>query len=55
VIAGPTCDSFDVLYTDRALAPVDIGDLLIVPGMGAYTNASASTFNGFPVARLVSF
>ncbi len=55
VIAGPTCDSFDVLYTDRALPPVDIGDLLIVPGMGAYTNASASTFNGFPVARLVSF
>ena len=55
VIAGPTCDSFDVLYTDRALAPVEIGDLLIVPGMGAYTNASASTFNGFPVARLVSF
>jgi ornithine decarboxylase len=55
VIAGPTCDSFDVLYTDRALAPVDIGDLLIVPGMGAYTNASASTFNGFPVARLVTF
>jgi ornithine decarboxylase len=55
VIAGPTCDSFDVLYTDRALPALDIGDLLIVPGMGAYTNASASTFNGFPVARLVAF
>lgn len=55
VIAGPTCDSFDVLYTDRALPPLEIGDLLIVPGMGAYTNASASTFNGFPLARLVAF
>jgi ornithine decarboxylase len=55
VIAGPTCDSFDVLYTDRALPPAEIGDLLIVPGMGAYTNASASTFNGFPLARLVAF
>lgn len=55
VIAGPTCDSFDVLYTDRALPPAETGDLLIVPGMGAYTNASASTFNGFPLARLVAF
>jgi len=55
VIAGPTCDSFDVLYTDRALPPAEIGDLLIVPGMGAYTNASASTFNGFPLTRLVAF
>jgi ornithine decarboxylase len=55
VIAGPTCDSFDVLYTDRALPPAEIGDILIVPGMGAYTNASASTFNGFPLARLVAF
>ena len=26
VIAGPTCDSFDVLYTDRALPPAEIGD-----------------------------
>ena len=55
VIAGPTCDSFDVLYTDRALPRVETGDLLLVPGMGAYTNASASTFNGFPLARLVAF
>ena len=55
VIAGPTCDSFDVLYTERALPPAETGDLLIVPGMGAYTNASASTFNGFPLARLVAF
>ena len=55
VIAGPTCDSFDVLYTDRALAHVEMGDLLVVPGMGAYTSASASTFNGLPVARLVTF
>jgi len=55
VIAGPTCDSFDVLYTDRALAPVEMGDLLVVPGMGAYTSASASTFNGLPITRLVTF
>jgi len=55
VIAGPTCDSFDVPYTDRALPRVEIGDVLLVPGMGAYTNASASTFNGFPLTRLVAF
>ena len=29
------------------LPDMEIGDLLIVPGMGAYTKASATSFNGF--------
>ena len=52
-IAGGTCDSYDILYSDRALPPMEIGDLILVPGMGAYTSVSASHFNGFPPPRLV--
>jgi ornithine decarboxylase len=51
VIAGPTCDSFDVVYSNRALPELAVGDLMLVDGMGAYTNASASEFNGLPKAK----
>lgn len=54
VIAGPTCDSFDVIYANRALPDLEIGDLLLVAGMGAYTNASATDFNGLPRATLTA-
>ena len=53
VIAGPTCDSFDVVYSNRALPELVIGDLMLVDGMGAYTNASASDFNGLGRAKVV--
>jgi len=45
VLAGPTCDSFDVVYRDIILPPLEIGDLLIFPAMGAYCAVSASSFN----------
>ena len=47
VVAGPTCDSIDIVSRDQMLPDLEIGDLLIVPGMGAYTRASATSFNGF--------
>ncbi len=52
VIAGPTCDSADILY-DRAdyQLPIDleIGDRVEILGTGAYTTTYASVgFNGFP-------
>jgi len=47
VVAGPTCDSIDIVSEDQLLPDLEIGDLLLVPGMGAYTKASASAFNGF--------
>jgi hypothetical protein len=47
VVAGPTCDSIDIVSRDQMLPDLEIGDLLIVPGMGAYTKASATAFNGF--------
>lgn len=54
VVAGPTCDSSDVVSRDQLLPDLKIGDLLLVPTMGAYTNASACPFNGLPVAKIVA-
>jgi ornithine decarboxylase len=53
VLAGPTCDSIDVLYENIALPSLEIGDVLLFDSMGAYTTASASNFNGFPKAKIV--
>lgn len=47
VVAGPTCDSIDIVARDQMLPALEVGDLLLVPGMGAYTRASATSFNGF--------
>ncbi len=53
VVAGPTCDSSDVVTRDQMLPDLDIGELLLVPTMGAYTSASASNFNGLEMARVI--
>lgn len=53
VVAGPTCDSTDVVARDQPLPELDVGELLLVPTMGAYTSASASCFNGLDLARTV--
>jgi len=51
VLAGPTCDSADVMYErEPYLLPVslEIGDKLLIEGTGAYTATySAVAFNGF--------
>lgn len=44
---GPTCDSIDVVCKDIDLPEMEIGDWLYFMNMGAYTVASASSFNGF--------
>lgn len=52
VLAGPTCDSADVLYEKVPyMLPVslEIGDKVLIEGTGAYTTTySAVAFNGFP-------
>jgi ornithine decarboxylase len=52
VLAGPTCDSVDVLYEkDPYMLPVslEIGSKVLIEGTGAYTTTySAVGFNGFP-------
>jgi len=53
IVAGPTCDSSDVVARDQELPDLDIGELLLVPTMGAYTCASASNFNGLELARII--
>jgi ornithine decarboxylase len=53
VVAGPTCDSSDVVTREQLLPDLEIGELLLVPTMGAYTCASASNFNGLDMARMI--
>jgi len=57
VLAGPTCDSADVLYEkDPYLLPVslEIGDKVLIEGTGAYTATySAVAFNGFPPLKTI--
>jgi len=53
VVAGPTCDSSDVVARDQLLPDLSVGELLLVPSMGAYTSASASGFNGLDIARSI--
>jgi len=54
VLAGPTCDSIDVIAENLMLPPLKTGDLVIGRAMGAYTWASASEFNFFPKATVVT-
>ncbi len=52
VLAGPTCDSADVLYEKEPYwlpISLEIGDKVLIEGTGAYTTTYASVaFNGFP-------
>jgi ornithine decarboxylase len=54
VLAGPTCDSIDVIGENLMLPALKAGDLIVGRAMGAYTWASASEFNFFPKATVVS-
>lgn len=52
ILAGPTCDSMDILYQDykyRLPTTIKQGDRIYVLSAGAYTASYASVeFNGFP-------
>jgi ornithine decarboxylase len=54
VLAGPTCDSIDVIAENLLLPELKAGDLIVGRAMGAYTWASASEFNFFPKATVVT-
>ncbi|HEY2782573.1 MAG TPA: type III PLP-dependent enzyme [Steroidobacteraceae bacterium] len=54
VLAGPTCDSIDVVREKLELPKLEIGDLIVGRVMGAYTWASASEFNFFPKATVLA-
>ncbi|MCL2385033.1 MAG: type III PLP-dependent enzyme [Alphaproteobacteria bacterium] len=52
VVAGPSCDSVDVLYENEPyLLPIglEIGSKVLIEGAGAYTTTYSTVgFNGFP-------
>ena len=54
VLAGPTCDSIDVIAENLMLPKLKTGDLVVGRAMGAYTWASATDFNFFPRATVVA-
>ena len=47
VLAGPTCDSIDVIAEEIMLPELELGELVVDRMMGAYTWASATEFNFF--------
>jgi ornithine decarboxylase len=56
VLAGPTCDSMDVLYERKPYelpVSLEIGDKVLIEGAGAYTATYASVgFNGFAPLKI---
>ncbi|PWK60866.1 type III PLP-dependent enzyme [Roseicyclus mahoneyensis] len=57
ILAGPSCDSADVLYEKRPVSlPVSLksGDKVMIRNCGAYTSSYSSVgFNGFPPLDVV--
>jgi ornithine decarboxylase len=54
VLAGPTCDSIDIVAEELPLPPLEIGDLIVGHDMGAYCSASATDFNFIRRARILA-
>ena len=52
-VAGPVCESADVLGRARRLPPLAAGDLLVLRDVGAYGSVMASTYNSRPLAAEV--
>jgi ornithine decarboxylase len=52
-LAGPTCDSADVIASDYPMPALDVGDVIVSPMMGAYTAVTSSRFNGIPATPIV--
>ena len=53
-LAGPTCDSIDIIAESIQLPNLEIGDLLVAPMMGAYTSATATEFNSLPHTNIIA-
>ena len=52
-VVGRYCESGDYLLKDVILPDPDVGDLLVVPGTGAYTYSMASNYNRVPRPAMV--
>ncbi|MFT5395031.1 MAG: ornithine decarboxylase [Gammaproteobacteria bacterium] len=53
VLAGPTCDSIDIIDEHIELPELNIGDLIIGHQMGAYTAATRTRFNLLKEAKFI--
>nr|VFK22063.1 MAG: ornithine decarboxylase [Candidatus Kentron sp. LPFa] len=56
MLAGPTCDAIDKLFTLTTSKAISIGDRLLFQHTGAYSYSMESSFNGFdaPSVEIVS-
>ncbi|NLJ70671.1 MAG: diaminopimelate decarboxylase [Clostridiaceae bacterium] len=52
-IAGKCCETGDILIHDIALPKAEPGDLLLIPGTGAYNYAMSSNYNRIPRPAVV--
>jgi ornithine decarboxylase len=52
-VFGQTCDGMDIIAQSEELPKLEIDDLLYSEDIGAYSNASATWFNGFAPAQVV--
>ena len=52
-IAGPSCDSFDVIDNNVTLPEPNVGNLILILSSGAYTVSYASEFNGFSIPKTI--
>ena len=48
-IAGPVCESTDIVGRDRTLPRLEVGDLVAIRDTGAYGSAMASNYNRRPL------
>ncbi|MCW8831493.1 MAG: type III PLP-dependent enzyme, partial [Gammaproteobacteria bacterium] len=53
ILAGPTCDSIDIIAEDIELPKLEEGDLVIGHMMGAYTYATSTQFNSLSGASII--
>lgn len=52
-IAGPSCDSFDVIDRGVELPEPEVGNRILILSSGAYTISYASEFNGFSIPKTI--
>jgi ornithine decarboxylase len=52
-LAGPSCDSFDVIDKDVLLPEPMVGGRVLILSSGAYTISYASEFNGFSIPKTI--
>jgi len=52
-LAGPTCDSADVIARSYPMPNLGVGDVVVSPMMGAYTAVTSSRFNGIEATPIV--